>query len=446
MDAIFSTLLFSLKAGRNNLLALVKELLLKKIVPHSLVEPLMKIHRTIQTNPQQQIQDIAEIISELRDPMKEMNTEQENDEEQAMEIAEEKGTSKAEKDRMLEGQHKKKLEIAQIKFQLIELKDDLDRAITDKDFVKAQDVQLKLDELDEKFQELNEELALLVVPRSAEKKTTTKARTEEVKNQQSQKKEEPETIHKCLVMLFELLQNPDINSLNATLQTILDEFVMASVGSLDLQIRNAALKALGALALRSVDMAKRHILLVLQMAHLDSVNVRMTALEVIFDLLMWYGPQSFMDDDSIASGRTLESVLDSQLSDVYAQVRQLLLSSTVVDVTFQGGNVNDLNIPGVHPVVAILGKLLDDRDLEIRTKVTEGLCKLMMSKVITSAKLFTRLILMWYNPVTEVSGKLRHILGAFFPLYASIHKENQVKWHVQCPSFRKIIFQCSGLH
>ena len=40
-----------------------------------------------------------------------------------------------------------------------------------------------------------------------------------------------------------------------------------------------------------------------------------------------------------------------------------------------------------------LGELLDDRDLEVRTKVAEGLCKLMMSKVITSSKLFTRLIL-----------------------------------------------------
>ena len=61
---------FCPKAGRNNLLALVKELLLKPSVPHSLVKALMKIHRTVQTNPQQRIQDVAEIISELRDPMK----------------------------------------------------------------------------------------------------------------------------------------------------------------------------------------------------------------------------------------------------------------------------------------------------------------------------------------------------------------------------------------
>ena len=78
-----------------------------------------------------------------------------------------------------------------------------------------------------------------------------------------------------------------------------------------------------------------------------------------------------------------------------------------------------------NPIVAKLSELLDDRDLDVRTKVAEGLCKLMMSKVITSSKLFTRLILMWYNPVTNPNGRLRHVLGAFFPLYASMSKENQ---------------------
>ena len=32
---------------------------------------------------------------------------------------------------------------------------------------------------------------------------------------------------------------------------------------------------------------------------------------------------------------------------------------------------------------------------------------------------------MWYNPVTNPNGRLRHVLGAFFPLYASMSKENQ---------------------
>ena len=156
-------------AGRNNLLALIKELLLKKNVPHSLVEPLMKIHRLVQVNPQQQIQDIAEIISELRDPMKDdlKITEQDEDEEEPEAAAVVEGMSKAEKDRMVEGQQKKKVEMAKIKVKLNILKDDLDAAIRNKDFVKAQDFQLEMDELEEQLQNLNEELALMIVPRSA---------------------------------------------------------------------------------------------------------------------------------------------------------------------------------------------------------------------------------------------------------------------------------------
>ena len=39
---------------------------------------------------------------------------------------------------------------------------------------------------------------------------------------------------------------------------------------------------------------------------------------------------------------------------------------------------------------------------------------------------FCRLFLTWYNPVSEEDSKLRHILGTFFPLYASMSRANQV--------------------
>ena len=69
---------------------------------------------------------------------------------------------------------------------------------------------------------------------------------------------------------------------------------------------------------------------------------------------------------------------------------------------------HELNSQGGNSVVAILSQLLDDPDLEIRTLVTEGLCKLMLCGSIASPKLFSRLILIWYNPMTEADGKLRY--------------------------------------
>ena len=69
---------------------------------------------------------------------------------------------------------------------------------------------------------------------------------------------------------------------------------------------------------------------------------------------------------------------------------------------------------------------VDGPDVEIRTKVAEGLCKLMMIDAISSSKLFQRLIYMWFNPLADSDGKLRHILGTFFPLYASVSRAHQV--------------------
>ena len=87
-------------------------------------------------------------------------------------------TSKAEKDKMVEGQQKKKVEIAKIKVKLNILRDDLENAIRDKDFLKAQDLQLDVNDLDSKLINLNEELALMIIPPSVEKRIKTKARTE----------------------------------------------------------------------------------------------------------------------------------------------------------------------------------------------------------------------------------------------------------------------------
>ncbi len=77
--------------------------------------------------------------------------------------------------------------------------------------------------------------------------------------------------------------------------------------------------------------------------------------------------------------------------------------------------------------MAILAQLMDDPEVEIRTKVAEGMCKLLMVGAFTSPKLLKRLILMWYNPLAESDGRMRHILGTFFPLYASMARTHQVR-------------------
>ena len=113
--------------------------------------------------------------------------------------------------------------------------------------------------------------------------------------------------------------------------------------------------------------------------------------------------------DTADSHSNIESVLDSDMTTKGATLTQ-----------------NELNAQGGNSVVAILTKILDEPDLELRTETAEGLCKLLMIGAISSPKLLSRLLLIWYNPMTEPSCKLRHILGTFFPLYCSMSRANQV--------------------
>ncbi|XP_026059524.1 condensin complex subunit 3-like isoform X3 [Carassius auratus] len=62
---------------------------------------------------------------------------------------------------------------------------------------------------------------------------------------------------------------------------------------------------------------------------------------------------------------------------------------------------------------------------ELRTETAEGLAKLMYCGRILSPKLLSRLVLLWYNPVTEDDQRLRHCLGVFLQLYARASRTNQ---------------------
>ena len=77
-----------------------------------------------------------------------------------------------------------------------------------------------------------------------------------------------------------------------------------------------------------------------------------------------------------------------------------------------------------------------DKIVLFRTLVAEGLCKLILCGAITSHKLFTRLILIWCNPVNDANTKMKTILGMFFPLYASLSRTNQVSIDSSVPTLR----------
>ena len=188
----------------------------------------------------------------------------------------------------------------------------------------------------------------------------------------------PTATLKCLRLLVATLQDPSIIHLNATLHTLLEEFVTVSVQSELPAIRKEAITALACCCLRSIQNARQHMLLLLQALHIDVHEVRIAAIIAVVDLLMKHRLSSFITQE--------EPKMNLGGGDK---------SADSVDSNIEMAMESELNTQGGNSVAAILTKILDEPNLDLRTEVAEGLCKLLMIGSINSPKLLSRLLLIW---------------------------------------------------
>ncbi|CAB4056575.1 YCG1 [Lepeophtheirus salmonis] len=337
------------EAGRANLGNLMKDMLLSSKVCVLLVPQIIEVYQRVCSNTQTRVQDIAEIIAEIREPMKDDADDIFDKSGDEMEVDSEPRLSEEEKTENEE-----------------------------RDFVKAQEVKTKMDTLDSSIKEIQNEISndnVVSVP-PVTSIAPSENKTSNVDNEKADG-DDPVLVHKCLEM------------------------------NMNFPIRQSAVRALGLCALRSAEDAKKYIVLIMRVACMDKVSVRVTAISVINDFLMAHGLGAFTEDETTRHENT-EFMADIESLSITA------LDSTALVGCKEGNSV-----------VAFLIKRLDDPDCDVRTKVIESLCKLQISGLIASSKLFSRLMLFWFNPLTESDGKLSHILGKFFPLYASLSRTNQ---------------------
>lgn len=146
-----------LQHGRSRLVSLLRDLFSSKVITTDFVKPLMKVYNVAEVSFDSRIRDLAQIIADLRD---------QTDENEIIE------TSRvAAKDPSIvaetpvrggiydeDEQRKRKVEIAKVRVQLNILQQDLEDAIQNKDFMKAQDIKIQMDQLDEEKNKLQDEL------------------------------------------------------------------------------------------------------------------------------------------------------------------------------------------------------------------------------------------------------------------------------------------------
>jgi condensin complex subunit 3 len=443
------------EVGRQNLCRLIKDLLISSLTPASFIPHLVAVFTRVERNAQSRIDQVAEIISELKDPMSSRDEEVDLSPE-ALGVS----VSKIAARRLLgvttidksasgnasslpdeEAVRRLKMEIAGLRVKMNELRDVLDEAIEVQDFIRAQTVKEEMNNLELEQQQLEAELQVEKERGGASGQLPSTCVSVEnsvcvnISEAENETVDNPAVTLKCLRLLVATLQDPSIAQLNATLHTLLEEFVIVSVKSEISHIRKEAIFALVCCCLRSIDNSRQHMLLLLQAAHIDVHEVRMAAISGVIDLLMKHGLASFITS-SVADPAT--EVDTSCTSETASNIESALES----DMATRGATLTqaELESQGGNSVVAILSKMLDEPDLDLRTEVAEGLCKLLMIGSISSPKLLSRLLLIWYNPMTESESKLRHILGTFFPLYASMSKAHQLALESAFIPTMKILF------
>ncbi|XP_068799393.1 condensin complex subunit 3 [Struthio camelus] len=354
------------EGGRKCLIAVLQKILILPTASTALISLLVERLLSIIKDDDGRIQTIAEIISEVREPIVTVD--------QPVDVAEIR---------------KRQLKLAEIKVKIFEAKEALEECITLQDFNQASILKEKITELEHIKNDLIKE---------GEQAEIKEIRVE---------KNDPETLLKCLMMCYELLKVLSLSKgIGPTMNEIIESLILPGITNVHPAVRNMAVLCLGCCALQNKDFARQHLALLLQVLQIDDIKVKLSALKAIFDQLMLFGIEPF---------KTRRGS-ESQSEDVQIATENCEDESKTIE---------EEETATIHSLLQLLSGFLDSEFSELRTEAAEGIAKLMFSGRLISAKLLSRLVLLWYNPVTEEDTRLRHCLGVFFPLFAYANRSNQ---------------------
>ncbi|NWZ75855.1 CND3 protein, partial [Poecile atricapillus] len=356
------------EGGRKHLLVILQKILILPSTSAALTPLLVERLLSIVKDEDRRIQIVAEIISEVREPI--VAVDQPVD---ATEI------------------RKRELKLAEIKVKLFEAKQALEECITLQDFNRASVLKEKITELEHTKNDLM---------KAAEQTEIKEMRVE---------KNDPETLLKCLIMCYEVLKIMSLSKgISPTINEIIQFLILPGVTNVHPAVRNMAVLCLGCCTLQNKEFAQQQLPLLLQVLQIDNIKIKLSALKAIFDQLMLFGIEPF---------KTRRSN-DSQSESGHIRTENGEDESETIEE-------EEEETATVHSLLKLLSGFLDSEYSELRTEAAEGIAKLMFSGRLISAKLLSRLVLLWYNPVTEEDTRLRHCLGVFFPLFAYANRSNQ---------------------
>ncbi|XP_014769523.1 condensin complex subunit 3, partial [Octopus bimaculoides] len=225
-------------------------------------------------------------------------------------------------------------------------------------------------------------------------------------------KNDPKTLLKCLTIICETLMLKNVSVKELTIELLKESIILPSIPNECDEVRNLGLKCLGLCCLNSKETAVRHLNIFLEACHIEvEVDaVKVTALKAIFDILLVFGIDLFVNSSSSEEDGEANSC--SEINETANNLESNLEES-------------NQEKSGSSVMIALLCKQMDSEVCEVQTVAAEGLAKLLLAGRIVASKVLTRLILLWFNPLSEDNYYLRCCLGTFLPVFASDSALNQ---------------------
>ena len=258
------------------------------------------------------------------------------------------------------------LSYAKVCVDLEDVRDAIEAAITDQDFMQAETLKHKRLELEK------EKDSLMAKRMNARGMGPT-----EEAPVLSQKVDANITHHpllhiKCLQLFTACLEFGNFNEINSVIQSHIDRFCFSGFLSEETYIRQLSVKALALVALIDASFATKYFGLFIQAIQLDEDSVRNLALQSLIDLICQHG---INDPDNQSNGPDFSE----KLSDLIIEV-------------------------------------LRSKSDVVRLSAVKGVAKLLFLGRISSSTLLTRLLIMWYDE--RLTEEIRQFLGSWFPLFA----------------------------
>ncbi|KAK6638424.1 hypothetical protein RUM44_008853 [Polyplax serrata] len=360
--------------GRCKLKELIVDMLISSRIQNNQIKSLVELLVPVIPNKDSFIQELTEVISEIRQPLRTVVTQL------------------SQKDKM-----ERNLKVSDLKITLNDLKEREYDAVSSKNYVEAHKLKYEIEAIETELKKFVEEPVTL---------------TQEV----NEEKNDPITLCKCLSILVELIKCSNVKILTPMLLSLKDNFLNQCMISRDLLTQSLAIEALAQFCILDKEIAQQNLVRFLLMISEDGDNeINIPSLKGTFDIIQTHSLDSLEQLNQNEGGEDQRGNCSNP--------RNWTLNTG--EKSFNGDSplYEDLNesfseIKCLRNLNALLYCKTNDT---LKAVAYEGLCKLLLSGVVCSTSILTRIIIKGFSPIIDCESEdfIRQTFMVFFPIFAS---------------------------